>query len=122
MVRDFTGQQTNDDATEIQVVHAATGLGALDVLIRPKGGTGWQNIAAELAPGAVSAPVSPTAASYDVGIDLDGDGAPEHVYVAGYFPDYGFNLYVADGDDGVPRLGKHSAASSDVWWATPATP
>ncbi|MFO0749681.1 MAG: hypothetical protein U1F43_29030 [Myxococcota bacterium] len=117
-VADFSGHQTGA-GTELQLVHAATGVGPLDVTLSgdsENGTSGTFDFADALALGQVSPRSFPPTGSYDVALDLDRDGRLDRRWQVGYFPDYGFNVFIAKDGEGRLRIGTQSPADDPIYW------
>ncbi len=119
--RDFSGQQTKNSTTEIQLTHAVPGVGEVDLVLLAHDGSWGATpktlpFATAVGFGEVTSILHPKTGSYHVGVDLDRDGSLDHVFDVGYFPDYGMSLILARGLDGRLRLGVHSPADGPVYW------
>jgi|GEM_PF-6099123 hypothetical protein len=117
-VPDVSSAQTLNDTTQMQLIHAAPDLGTINVTAAS---TKYSNTVVhkslfhDVAPGTVSPVAVRNDGSYRIGIDTDDDGKPEWTYDMGYFPDYGFSLYLMRDSNGLLLLGKNSTAG-DIWW------
>lgn len=115
---DFTGQQTGDGTTEVQLVNASNGtLNATLLGVDGPEFTGSAlTLASDLPAGGVSLKEHPHASSYALGVDADRDGTSEKIWDVGYFPDYGFNLFIARDATGRLRVGSQSPADVPIDW------
>ncbi|MFT7621771.1 MAG: hypothetical protein ACI9WU_000936, partial [Myxococcota bacterium] len=64
--------------------------------------------------GELSAPYFPPTSNYSFGIQPA--DTPHATYGMGYFPDYGFTMYLTRDDSGRLLLGKHSPVDDFIWW------
>jgi len=106
------------DTTTIQLIHAVPDLGTIDVTAastKYSNSVVHKSLFQGVAPGTVSPAATRHDGSYRIGIDTDQDGTLDWTYDMGYFPDYGFSLYLMRDSNGHLLLGKNSTAG-DIWW------